>query len=129
MTIPEATFVQWMKCAEGHAATCPCAASTPFLLPALRILGGGCSAAGAFSGSLSPSSSRTSMSLSSASMASSALSLMVVVLGLTITAAVTGREKGVGGLLAPLDPDLILSQSGPGIIFCQINSTISFKIN
>ena len=38
---------------------------------------------------------------------------MVVVLGLTMTAAVTGLENGVGGLLAPLDPDLMLSQSGP----------------
>ena len=38
---------------------------------------------------------------------------MVVVLGLTMTAAVTGLENGVGGLLAPLEPDLILSQSGP----------------
>ena len=47
------------------------------------------------------------------SMFSSALSLMVVVLGLTMTAAVTGLENGVGGLLAPLDPDFILSQSDP----------------
>ena len=68
--------------------------------------------------SSSPSTT-TSSSSPVSSMLSSALSLMVVVLGLTMTAAVTGREKGVGGLLAPLDPDLILSQSGPGVILSE----------